>query len=317
MSHRMRTTPSRGSIRTGDWARPGASWVEGVLPLQSRPWLLFASNWRSAIPRLSSLSVHPGVVATRLWRRIPQPFRWFVTRRMAPPEVGALPLVRAATDPSLPSGGYLAPEGLPDAEPGSPGCVRPRATLGRQPAVGGAISVPLGRDPLPFRYEAPPAARRGGRGHPCPRGHSRSRTNVAASWPARPDVVRFVYPLTNANPSPTSFTIDPTEHFHSWRHATANGWDLIGAFHSHPGGPGRPSKTDLASGQRARLGLPHRRRGQISGWVIEGRQSRERIRSTSSDQRSVDGHRAAGERRSRPDAAGWPDRRRPGNRDCV
>ena len=59
-----------------------------------------------------SLSVHPGVVATRLWRRIPQPFRWFATRRMAPTEAGALPLVRAATDPSLPSGGYLAPEGL-------------------------------------------------------------------------------------------------------------------------------------------------------------------------------------------------------------
>jgi retinol dehydrogenase 12 len=58
------------------------------------------------------LAVHPGLVATGLWRRVPQPFRAFVTRRMVPPDVGAVQLVRAATDPSLPSGGYLTPEGL-------------------------------------------------------------------------------------------------------------------------------------------------------------------------------------------------------------
>jgi len=59
-----------------------------------------------------SLAVHPGLVATGLWRRIPQPFRALATRRMVPADIGALPLVRAATDPSLPSGGYLTPEGL-------------------------------------------------------------------------------------------------------------------------------------------------------------------------------------------------------------
>jgi retinol dehydrogenase-12 len=65
-------------------------------------------------PDVLSVAVHPGVVATGLWRRLPQPFRTIATRRMAAPEVGALPLVRAATDPSLPSGCYLAPEGLRD-----------------------------------------------------------------------------------------------------------------------------------------------------------------------------------------------------------
>jgi NAD(P)-dependent dehydrogenase (short-subunit alcohol dehydrogenase family) len=65
-------------------------------------------------PEVTSLAVHPGLVATGLWRRLPQPFRAMATRRMAPPEVGALPLVRAATDPSLPSGCYLSPEGLRD-----------------------------------------------------------------------------------------------------------------------------------------------------------------------------------------------------------
>jgi retinol dehydrogenase 12 len=68
-------------------------------------------------PDVISLAVHPGVVATGLWRRIPQPFRAVVTRRMLPPEIGALPLERGATDPSLPSGGYLDPEGLRDPGP--------------------------------------------------------------------------------------------------------------------------------------------------------------------------------------------------------
>jgi proteasome lid subunit RPN8/RPN11 len=58
--------------------------------------------------------------------------------------------------------------------------------------------------------------------------------------------VRFVYPLTNIRRSPTAFTIDPVEHFRAWQHATRQGWDLIGAFHSHPGGPRYPSATDLA-----------------------------------------------------------------------
>ncbi len=65
-------------------------------------------------PAVTSLAVHPGLVATGLWRRIPQPFRAILTRRMVPPDAGALQLVRAATDPSLRSGGYLEPEGLRD-----------------------------------------------------------------------------------------------------------------------------------------------------------------------------------------------------------
>lgn len=89
------------------------------------------------------------------------------------------------------------------------------------------------------------------------------------------DVVRFVYPLTNAKPSPTSFTIDPTEHFHSWRHATSNGWDLIGAYHSHPHGPGRPSKTDVALANDPDWIYLIVAAGEISGWIIDARQAEE------------------------------------------
>ena len=88
-----------------------------------------------------------------------------------------------------------------------------------------------------------------------------------------PDVVRFVYPLTNANSSPTSYTIDPAEHFHSWRHATANNWDLIGAFHSHPAGPSHPSKTDLALANEPEWSYLIISGGEISGWAINDRRA--------------------------------------------
>jgi proteasome lid subunit RPN8/RPN11 len=57
----------------------------------------------------------------------------------------------------------------------------------------------------------------------------------------------FAYPLTNAHPSPVSYTIDPEEHFRALRHAESNGWEIAGAFHSHPRGPATPSIIDVQS----------------------------------------------------------------------
>lgn len=57
--------------------------------------------------------------------------------------------------------------------------------------------------------------------------------------------VRMVYSLTNADDSPVAYTIDPMEHFRALQHAEHNGWELIGAFHSHPTGSGYPSHTDV------------------------------------------------------------------------
>lgn len=65
---------------------------------------------------------------------------------------------------------------------------------------------------------------------------------LLAGAPSGP--VKFVYPLTNADASPWSYTIEPREHFEAWRHAERHGWELIGAFHSHPRGPDQPSQTD-------------------------------------------------------------------------
>ncbi len=58
--------------------------------------------------------------------------------------------------------------------------------------------------------------------------------------------IRFAYPLTNANPSPVSFTVDPAEHFGAMRHAESQGWEILGVFHSHPEGEATPSPTDVA-----------------------------------------------------------------------
>jgi proteasome lid subunit RPN8/RPN11 len=59
--------------------------------------------------------------------------------------------------------------------------------------------------------------------------------------------IRFAYPLTNADPSPVSYTVDPDEHFHALRHAESLGWEIGGVFHSHPGGPPAPSMIDVQS----------------------------------------------------------------------
>lgn len=44
-------------------------------------------------------AVHPGTVATDIWRRLPSPIRWLITRRMLTSEEGALPVLHYAASP--------------------------------------------------------------------------------------------------------------------------------------------------------------------------------------------------------------------------
>ena len=60
-------------------------------------------------------------------------------------------------------------------------------------------------------------------------------------------VPRFVYCLTNADHSAHRFRVDPTEHFGAIRHAERSGWEIAGAFHSHPHSAAVPSATDIAA----------------------------------------------------------------------
>jgi retinol dehydrogenase-12 len=50
---------------------------------------------------VTSYALHPGVVASDIWRRIPWPARWLVTRRMLTVEEGARTSLYCATAPEL------------------------------------------------------------------------------------------------------------------------------------------------------------------------------------------------------------------------
>jgi dehydrogenase/reductase SDR family protein 13 len=52
---------------------------------------------------VTTYAVHPGVVATDVWRRVPRPLRWFIKRFMITPREGAEASLRCATDPELAS----------------------------------------------------------------------------------------------------------------------------------------------------------------------------------------------------------------------
>jgi retinol dehydrogenase 12 len=50
---------------------------------------------------VTTYALHPGVVATDVWRRVPGPLRWLIKRFMISPEQGAEASLRCATDPAL------------------------------------------------------------------------------------------------------------------------------------------------------------------------------------------------------------------------
>ena len=56
---------------------------------------------RTAGRGITTYAVHPGVVASDIWRRVPWPVRPLMTRRMASTEEGARTPVYCATDPGL------------------------------------------------------------------------------------------------------------------------------------------------------------------------------------------------------------------------
>ncbi len=57
--------------------------------------------------------------------------------------------------------------------------------------------------------------------------------------------IQKLYCIVNADASPVTFTIDPAGHFQALTDAERNGWDLVGAFHSHVSAPAHPSPTDV------------------------------------------------------------------------
>jgi NAD(P)-dependent dehydrogenase (short-subunit alcohol dehydrogenase family) len=81
--------------------------------------VLFAQELARRVPaaQLSATALHPGVIASDIWRRIPGPARWLVTRFMKSTEEGAATSLYCATSPDLvgQSGGFYV-----DAKPKAP-----------------------------------------------------------------------------------------------------------------------------------------------------------------------------------------------------
>lgn len=50
---------------------------------------------------VTTYAVHPGVVATDIWTRVPGPLRWAIKKFMITPEEGAVASLKCATDPAL------------------------------------------------------------------------------------------------------------------------------------------------------------------------------------------------------------------------
>jgi len=50
---------------------------------------------------VTTYALHPGVVATDVWRQVPAPFRWLMKKFMITPEDGAVASLRCATEPAF------------------------------------------------------------------------------------------------------------------------------------------------------------------------------------------------------------------------
>lgn len=89
--------------------------------------------------------------------------------------------------------------------------------------------------------------------------------------------LRAAYCLPNAAASPTTYTLDPEEHFRALREVEGRGWHLAGVFHSHPRGTAQPSPTDVAQALEPDwlyvvLGLQNPAAPEVRGfWINEGR----------------------------------------------
>ncbi len=57
--------------------------------------------------------------------------------------------------------------------------------------------------------------------------------------------VERVFCMTNARPGPASYEMDPEEQFRVMKEIRREGMEMLGTFHSHPGGVAYPSSIDV------------------------------------------------------------------------
>ena len=80
--------------------------------------------------------------------------------------------------------------------------------------------------------------------------------------------------VLNQAQSPVRFVMDPYEQLHAFEWIEANGFELVGIFHSHPTGPETVSATDIAEAAYKVVHLilaPRENQWQARGfWIDEG-----------------------------------------------
>lgn len=55
-----------------------------------------------------------------------------------------------------------------------------------------------------------------------------------------------IYPVENRLHSPVAYEMEPVAQIQAMLALEAEGWDMLGIYHSHPHSPAQPSATDLA-----------------------------------------------------------------------
>ncbi len=69
---------------------------------------------------------------------------------------------------------------------------------------------------------------------------------IGGTWEGAAAQALDLYPAVNIAEAPDRFEIEPQSHFAALKSARAAGRDLVGCYHSHPGGAAEPSPHDLA-----------------------------------------------------------------------
>ena len=82
------------------------------------------------------------------------------------------------------------------------------------------------------------------------------------------DQVEEVILVRNQAESPVRFVMDPYEQLQAFDWIEANGFDLLGIFHSHPAGPEGTSPTDIAEAAYEVVHLIWSRNQK--GWQVRG-----------------------------------------------
>jgi NAD(P)-dependent dehydrogenase (short-subunit alcohol dehydrogenase family) len=113
LAERLRAAPRPRVVNVGSetYTRGRIPWDDLELSRGYGPWRAYTQSKLALLlltreaarrePGLCVNIVHPGGIATRIWRDLPWLGRFLVQRLLPGPEKGAGPLVRLATDPAL------------------------------------------------------------------------------------------------------------------------------------------------------------------------------------------------------------------------